>query len=64
VGFLTDAFALDSFARRLIELMAAGARVATEGGELQFNPTSRFASINIGPEPKCDAPPRSSPTAP
>jgi len=50
VGFLTDAFALDSFARRLIELMAAGARVATEGGELQFNPTSRFASINIGPE--------------
>jgi maltose alpha-D-glucosyltransferase/alpha-amylase len=50
VGFLTDAFALDSFARRLIELMAGGARVATDSGELQFNPTSRFASISIGPE--------------
>ncbi|HEY6452432.1 MAG TPA: maltose alpha-D-glucosyltransferase [Steroidobacteraceae bacterium] len=50
VGFLTDAFALDSFARRLIELMAAGARVSTDGGELQFNPTSRFGAVNVGPE--------------
>ena len=39
IGLLTDAFALDGFARRLIELLAAGARVAvTEGGELQFLP--------------------------
>jgi maltose alpha-D-glucosyltransferase/alpha-amylase len=47
VGFLTDAFALDSFARRLIELMSAGARVSTDSGELQFNPTARFAAISI-----------------
>jgi maltose alpha-D-glucosyltransferase/alpha-amylase len=47
VGFLTDAFSLDNFARRLIELMTANARVTTASGELQFNPTSRLASVNI-----------------
>jgi maltose alpha-D-glucosyltransferase/alpha-amylase len=50
VGFLTDAFALDSFARRLVELLAAGGRVPTRDGELQFNPSSRLAGINIAPD--------------
>jgi maltose alpha-D-glucosyltransferase/alpha-amylase len=51
VGFLTDAFALDNFARRLMELLSAGARVAAGEGELQFNPTARLAAVNLGPEP-------------
>ena len=50
VGFLTDAFALDSFARRMVELLAAGARVSTaEGdGELQFSPTGRLEALQLG----------------
>ncbi len=48
VGFLTDAVALDSFARRIIELLIANARVATASGELQFNPTSRLAALSVG----------------
>jgi hypothetical protein len=51
VGFLTDAFALDNFARRLMELLSAGARVAAGNGELQFNPSARLAAVNLGPEP-------------
>jgi maltose alpha-D-glucosyltransferase / alpha-amylase len=50
VGFLTDAFALDAFARRLIELLSAGARVVTAEGELQFNPTARLAAIHLDAE--------------
>ncbi|HEV7984739.1 MAG TPA: maltose alpha-D-glucosyltransferase, partial [Steroidobacteraceae bacterium] len=50
VGFLTDAFALDSFARRLVELLASGARVASAegGGELQFNPIGRSEMLQLG----------------
>jgi maltose alpha-D-glucosyltransferase / alpha-amylase len=47
VGFLTDAFSLDGFARRLAELLKAGARVATSAGELRFTPTARFADIAL-----------------
>ncbi len=52
VGFLTDAFALDSFARKLIELIAGNARVAEPSGELQFTATTRFAGMNLGAEPE------------
>src|SRR6202162_995399 len=50
VGFLTDAFALDSFARRVVELLASGARVASAegGGELQFNPIGRPEPWRLG----------------
>ena len=47
VGFLTDAFSLDSFARRLAELLKRGARVADGAGELRFVPTARFADIAL-----------------
>jgi len=52
VGFLTDAFALDSFARKLMDLIAGNARVAAPGGELQFTATSRLAGITLGAEPE------------
>jgi len=50
VGFLTDAFALDSFARRVVELLARGARVpaGAGGGELQFNPIGRSELLQVG----------------
>jgi maltose alpha-D-glucosyltransferase/alpha-amylase len=49
VGLLTDAFALDSFARRLVELLANAARVASAGGgELQFNPIGRTELLQLG----------------
>jgi maltose alpha-D-glucosyltransferase/alpha-amylase len=50
VGFLTDAFSLDAFARRLAELLKGGARVATGAGELRFAPTARFAGITLAPD--------------
>jgi len=52
VGFLTDAFALDGFARKLIELIADNARVTAPSGELQFTATTRLAGINLGTEPE------------
>jgi maltose alpha-D-glucosyltransferase/alpha-amylase len=52
VGFLTDAFALDGFARRLMELLAGGARVASGGGELRFDQTARFGALTLGTEPE------------
>jgi maltose alpha-D-glucosyltransferase/alpha-amylase len=50
VGFLTDAFALDSFARRVVELLASGARVAASaaGGELHFDPIGRRELLQVG----------------
>ncbi len=53
VGLLTDAFALDSFARRMVELLAQGARVAAAegGGELQFNPIGRTELLQLGTDP-------------
>jgi maltose alpha-D-glucosyltransferase/alpha-amylase len=50
VGFLTDAFSLDGFARRLAELLKEGARVVTGAGELRFIPTARFAGIALAAE--------------
>jgi maltose alpha-D-glucosyltransferase/alpha-amylase len=50
VGFLTDAFALDAFARRILTLLASGATVDTPSGKLQFQPTARMATLTIAPE--------------
>jgi maltose alpha-D-glucosyltransferase/alpha-amylase len=49
VGFLTDAFALDSFARRMVELLADAARVPSPegGGELQFNPVGLTEALRV-----------------
>ncbi len=47
VGFLTDAFALDSFARRILEMLAAGTEVSTQSGTLRFLPTSQLAALTI-----------------
>jgi maltose alpha-D-glucosyltransferase/alpha-amylase len=52
VGFLTDAFALDGFARRLVELLVADARVVSAAGELQFRPTPRLTALTLGAEPE------------
>jgi maltose alpha-D-glucosyltransferase/alpha-amylase len=50
VGLLTDAFALDSFVRRLLEMLAAAEEVPTASGKLCFLPTSRLASLTIAPD--------------
>ncbi|HEX4024075.1 MAG TPA: maltose alpha-D-glucosyltransferase [Steroidobacteraceae bacterium] len=47
VGFLTDAFALDSFARRLLEMLSSTTQVSTASGTLRFLPTSRLAALTI-----------------
>ena len=50
VGFLTDAYSLDGFARRLAELLKAGAPVAAGDGQLSFIATARFGDIAIAPD--------------
>ncbi len=43
VGFLTDAFALDSFIMTVLELLAETARIDSGHGKLQFDATPLFA---------------------
>ena len=50
VGLLTDAFALDSFVRRLLEMLATAEEVPTASGTLCFLPTSRLGSLTIAPD--------------
>jgi maltose alpha-D-glucosyltransferase/alpha-amylase len=50
VGLLTDAYALDSFVRRLTELLLADARIPTGAGELRFIRTARLQTITLGPD--------------
>jgi maltose alpha-D-glucosyltransferase/alpha-amylase len=45
VGLMTDAYALDAFARRLTELLRADTRIQTAAGELRFIPTARLAEL-------------------
>ena len=47
---MTDAFALDSFARRLLELLAETTNVDTASGVLSFLPTPRMKSLTIAPD--------------
>ncbi len=48
IGFLTDAFALDAFARGVIKAMRDKLRLEVPGGELRFLPTSRRRSGAAG----------------
>jgi maltose alpha-D-glucosyltransferase/alpha-amylase len=50
VGLMTDAYALDSFARRLTELLQADARIPTSSGELRFIRTPRLTGMSLGPD--------------
>jgi maltose alpha-D-glucosyltransferase/alpha-amylase len=47
VGLLTDAFALDAFARRLTELLQADASVTTPSGQLRFSASARMAGLAL-----------------
>ena len=47
IGFLTDAFALDSFARAAIKALQNNTRLEVPGGELRFVPTSRAEQIHL-----------------
>ncbi|HVL02361.1 MAG TPA: putative maltokinase, partial [Dongiaceae bacterium] len=50
LGYLTDAFALEDFARRVLELIRAQARLPAQDGEIQFNSHSTQAWPTI-PDP-------------
>ncbi len=51
VGYLTDAFAGEAFARAVVQSMKQGARVAAPGGgEIRFLPTARFDEVEIAPD--------------
>jgi maltose alpha-D-glucosyltransferase/alpha-amylase len=47
VGLLTDAFSLPEFAHTVMALMREPKAIETASGTLQFEPTSRIASIEI-----------------
>jgi maltose alpha-D-glucosyltransferase/alpha-amylase len=47
VGFLTDAFALDAFARDMISAMRTGLAREFDGGRLVFSSTSNLADIEL-----------------
>jgi maltose alpha-D-glucosyltransferase / alpha-amylase len=50
VGLVTDAYALDPFIRRVMELLQEDARVETAGGVLRFVRTARLAGMTIAPD--------------
>ncbi len=55
VGLLTDGFSLPEFASAILTglaagRLAAGAAIATEAGEIRFEPTSRMAETNVPPD--------------
>ncbi len=51
VGFLTDAFALDSFAFVMLELLRARTRLPSDDGEIHFIPTDALDALDTGEEP-------------
>jgi maltose alpha-D-glucosyltransferase/alpha-amylase len=51
VGFLTDAFALDSFAFVIVELLRARTTLPSADGEIRFIPTDALDTLDIGEEP-------------
>ena len=51
VGLLTDAFALDSFAYAVLELMRKKAAVPSVDGEIRFIPTSALYDLEAAKEP-------------
>ncbi|SEF04233.1 trehalose synthase [Rhizobiales bacterium GAS188] len=50
VGLLTDAFALQHFARDMLQSLAQGLRLETPEGELRFEPTDSLADHMPAPE--------------
>ena len=50
IGLMTDAYALDSFARRVTELLQADARIPTSSGELRFSRTALLTGISLAPD--------------
>ncbi|MBT2339361.1 MULTISPECIES: maltose alpha-D-glucosyltransferase [Pseudomonas] len=52
VGFITDAFSLESFVRSVLRSMQAGAVLPCKDGELRFEPAEGLAALNLGDEPE------------
>ncbi len=52
VGFLTDAFALDTFAFVVLDLLRTRQSLPCSDGQVSFIPTERFDALEIGPEPE------------
>ena len=50
VGLLTDGFALPEFARAVMAGLADGTTIATQAGEIRFEPTSRMAETTVPPD--------------
>jgi maltose alpha-D-glucosyltransferase/alpha-amylase len=51
VGLLSDAFAIDSFAFVIIELLRANTSLASDDGQIHFIPTDALAKIETASEP-------------
>ena len=47
IGYLTDAFALDGFTRAVLRGLHGSAKVAFEGGSIEFRPTSLMAELDL-----------------
>ena len=47
VGYLTDAFAIDTFTRAVLRGLRNGDSVAIDGGSLQFRPTTLMAGLDL-----------------
>ncbi|UZE25807.1 maltose alpha-D-glucosyltransferase [Pseudomonas sp. B21-056] len=52
VGLITDAFALESFIRAVLNSMQAGTVLPCTDGELRFEPTEGLAALSLGAEPE------------
>jgi maltose alpha-D-glucosyltransferase / alpha-amylase len=50
VGLVTDAYSLDPFIRRLMELLQSDARIETSSGQLRFVRTARMDGITLAPD--------------
>jgi len=50
VGLLTDGFAVPAFVRAMMTGFAEGRQIATEDGELRFEPSYRMREANIAPD--------------
>src|SRR5690606_24850030 len=52
VGYLTDAFALDSFTYVILDLLRANTRLPSQDGEVHFIPTDELGKLALGSEPE------------
>ncbi|OWW19306.1 hypothetical protein AYR66_07125 [Noviherbaspirillum denitrificans] len=51
VGFLTDAFVLDTFSFVIIDMLRSRATLPSSDGEVQFLPTEALDAVELGTEP-------------